>query len=50
MVFANDIDIIIKMIVDNYVICYVIDPGVVTVTDVLFGASDLHRRLQKRHL
>ena len=39
-----------KMIVDNYVICYVIDPGVVTVTDVLFGASDLHRRLQKRHL
>ena len=39
-----------KMIVDNYVVCYVIDPGVVTVTDVLYGASDLHKRLQDRHL
>ncbi|MCR4653309.1 MAG: type II toxin-antitoxin system RelE/ParE family toxin [Eubacterium sp.] len=38
-----------KMIADNYIVCYVIDPGVVTVTDVLYGASDLHRRLQNRH-
>ena len=39
-----------KMYVDNYVVCYVIEPGVVTVTDVLYGASDLHKRLQERHL
>ena len=38
-----------KMIVDNYVVCYVIDPGVVTVTDVLYGASDIHKRLLDRH-
>lgn len=28
------------MVVDNYLVCYVIDPGVVTVTDVLYGASE----------
>ena len=39
-----------KMAVDNYIVCYVIDPGVVTVTDVLYGASDLHKRLQDRHI
>lgn len=39
-----------KMIVDNFIVCYVIDPGVVTVTDVLYGGSDLHKRLQDRHL
>ena len=38
-----------KMIVDNYIVCYVIDPGVVTVTDVLYGASDIHKRLSDRH-
>lgn len=38
-----------KMVVDNYVVCYVIDPGIVTVTDVLYGASDLHKRLTERH-
>ncbi|MQN02200.1 MAG: type II toxin-antitoxin system RelE/ParE family toxin [Lachnospiraceae bacterium] len=38
-----------KMIVDNYVVCYVIDPGIVTVTDVLYGASDLHKKLTERH-
>jgi len=38
-----------KMIVDNYVVCYVIDPEVVTVTNVLYGASDIHKRLQKRY-
>ena len=39
-----------KMVVDNYIVCYVIDPGVVTVTDVLYDASDLHKRLQDRHM
>ena len=38
-----------KMVVDNYLICYVIDPDTVTVTDVLYGASDVHSRLQQRH-
>jgi len=37
-------------VVDNYLVCYVIDPGVVTVTDVLYGASDVHKRLQERHM
>lgn len=36
-----------RMIVDNYVVCYVIDPGIVTVTNVLYGASDIHKRLKK---
>ena len=36
-----------KMIVGNYVVCYVIDSGVVTVTNVLYGASDIHKRLKK---
>ena len=39
-----------RMVVDNYLVCYVIDPGVVTVTDVLYGASDVHKRLQERHM
>ena len=38
-----------KMIVDNYIVCYIIDEDVVTVTDVLYGASDIHKRLQARH-
>ena len=38
-----------KMVVDNYLVCYVIDPGVVTVTDVLYGAADVHKRLAHRH-
>lgn len=29
--------------------CYMVDPGKVTVTDVLFGASNVHVRLQERH-
>ena len=36
-----------KMIVDNYVVCYVIDSEVVTVTNVLYGTSDIHKRLKK---
>lgn len=39
-----------RMVVDNYLVCYVIDPDVVTVTDVLYGASDVHKRLQERHI
>ena len=39
-----------KMVVDNYLVCYVIDTGVVTVTDVLYGASDIHKKLQERHI
>ena len=39
-----------KMVVDNYLVCYVIDPGIVTVTDVLYGASDIHKKLQERHI
>ena len=35
--------------VDNYVVCYVIDSGIVTVTNVLYCASDIHKRLQKRY-
>ena len=38
-----------KMIVDNYLVCYVIDPGTVTVIDVLYGASDVHKKLQNRY-
>jgi plasmid stabilization system protein ParE len=38
-----------KMIVDNYVVCYVVDQDVVTVTDVFYGASDIHRKLKERH-
>ena len=34
------------MIVDNYVVCYVIDLGVVTVTNVMYGDSDIYRRLE----
>lgn len=39
-----------KMVVDNYLVCYFVDFGVVTVTDILYGASDVHRRLHDRHL
>ena len=38
-----------RMVVDNFLVCYIIDPGVVTVTDVLYGASNIHGRLQERH-
>lgn len=29
---------------------YIVDLGVVTVTDVLYGASNVHMRLQERHI
>lgn len=38
-----------RMVVDNYLVCYIVDPSVVTVTDVLYGASNVHVRLQERH-
>ncbi|WP_294521203.1 type II toxin-antitoxin system RelE/ParE family toxin [uncultured Anaerovibrio sp.] len=39
-----------RMIVDNYVVCYVVNSWVVTVTNVLYGASDIHTRLgEKRY-
>lgn len=38
-----------RMIVDNYLVCYIVDEDIVTVTDVLYGASDIHKRLLDRH-
>ena len=38
-----------RMVVDNYLVCYLVDPGVVTVTDVLCDASNVHVRLEERH-
>ena len=37
-----------RIIVDNYVVCYVVDSWVVTVTNVLYGASDIHAKLEKK--
>lgn len=39
-----------KMLVDHFVVFYVIDNDTVTVTDVLYGASDMHYRWKERHL
>ena len=39
-----------RMVVDNYLVCYIVDPGIVTVTDVLYGASIVHVRLSERHM
>ena len=39
-----------RMVVDNYLVCYMVNPGEVTVTDVLYGASNVHVRLQERYL
>ena len=38
-----------KMVVDNYIVCYIVDPGIVTVTDVLYSAADVHSWLKRRH-
>lgn len=38
-----------RMVVDNFLVCYIVDPRTVTVTDVLYVASDVHTRLLKRH-
>ena len=37
-----------RMIVDNYLICYIVDSESVTVISVLYGASDIHRKLNDR--
>ena len=39
-----------RMVVDNYLVCYIVDTGIVTVTDVLYGASNVHVRLSERHV
>ena len=39
-----------RMLVDHFVVFYVIDNDTVTVTDVLYGASDMHYRWKERHL
>ena len=39
-----------RMVLDNYLVCYIVDPGIVTVTDVLYGASNVHVRLSERHM
>lgn len=37
------------MVIDNDLVCYIVDPDKVTVTDVLYGASNVHARLKARH-
>ena len=39
-----------RMVVDNYLVCYVVDPDVVTVVAVLYGASDVHTRLREKRI
>ena len=39
-----------RMVIDNYLVCYIVDPDKVTVTDVLYGASNVHTRLKARHM
>lgn len=38
-----------RMAVDNYLVCYLVEPGIVTVTDVIYGAANVHERLKGRH-
>ena len=37
-----------RMIVDNFLVCYLVDTKVVTVINVMYGAADVHARLQKK--
>ena len=39
-----------RMVIDNYLVCYIVDPDKVAVTDVLYGASNVHARLKARHM
>ena len=39
-----------RMVMDNYLVCYIVDPDKETVTDVLYGASNVHARLKTRHM
>ena len=38
-----------RMVVDNFLVCYVIDYDIVTVTAVFYGALNIHDRLQNRN-
>ncbi len=38
-----------RMAVDHYLVCFVIDPEVVTVISVLYGASDVQGKLRTGH-
>lgn len=38
-----------KMVVDNFLLCYVVDSDEVTVIAVLYGASDVMSRLRERN-
>ena len=38
-----------KMVVDNYLLCYVVDPDEVTVIAVFYGPSDVISRLRERN-
>ncbi len=38
-----------RMIVDNFLVCYIVEHNIVTVTDVLYGASNVHSKLKKRY-
>ena len=37
------------MAVGHYLVFYIVDPGIVTVTDILYGASNVQERLKTRH-
>ena len=37
------------MRIGNYLVCFIVDSDTVTVTDVIYGASDVHFRLGERH-
>ena len=39
-----------RLIVDNYLVCYIVQESNVIVTDVLYGASDVHNILGERHI
>ena len=39
-----------RMVVDNYLVCYLVDSKAVTVTDVLYSASNVYARLGERHM
>ena len=37
-----------RMIVKNYLVCFVIDKNTVVVTDILYSESDIHEKLKNR--
>lgn len=39
-----------RLIVDNYLVCYIVQESKVIVTDVLDGAVDVHNLLEERHI